>query len=69
MIRSLAAALGVIDAHKGLIPPNWGHVVPKSKSNEGPAGQHGYTTHYRASPDVYRQEPYRDTSGSRYGNH
>jgi len=28
MIRSLAAALGVIDAYKGLVPPNWGHPIP-----------------------------------------
>ena len=38
MIRSLAAALGVIDAYNGLIPPNWGH-VQESKSNGIPAGR------------------------------
>jgi len=30
MVRSLAAALGVIDAYNGLVPPNWGHPVPHS---------------------------------------
>ncbi|KAI0267065.1 Six-hairpin glycosidase-like protein [Gloeopeniophorella convolvens] len=35
MIRSLAAALGVIDAYNGLKPPNWGHVVPKRDDNDG----------------------------------
>jgi glucoamylase len=33
MIRSLAAALEVYDAYNGLVPPNWGHPIPK-KSNE-----------------------------------
>ena len=33
MIRSLAAALGVYDAYNGLVPPNWGHSIPK-KSEE-----------------------------------
>jgi glucoamylase len=38
MIRSLAAALGVIDAYNGLVPPNWGHPIPGSKaSNELPS--------------------------------
>lgn len=38
MIRSLAAALGVINAYKGLVPPNWGHPIPGfSASNELPA--------------------------------
>ena len=39
MVRSLAAALGVIDAYKGLIPPNWGHHILGSKSNGIPASQ------------------------------
>jgi glucoamylase len=40
MIRSLAAALSVMDAYKGLVPPNWGHPVPGSKaSNELPPAQ------------------------------
>lgn len=30
MIRSIAAALGVIDAYKGLVQPNWGHPIPHS---------------------------------------
>jgi hypothetical protein len=34
MIRSLAAALGVYDAYNGLVPPNWGHPIPKSYSDE-----------------------------------
>ncbi len=59
MIRSLAAALGVIDAYKGLIPPNWGH--PIQKSNEIPAGQpvnNAQAERYRPSPDVYHQQSY-----------
>jgi hypothetical protein len=38
MIRSFSAALTVIDAYKGLIPPNWGH-VKESNSNGIPAIQ------------------------------
>jgi len=34
MIRSLAAALGVYDAYNGLVPPNWGHPVPKRYGHE-----------------------------------
>ena len=30
MVRSLAAALGVIDAYNGLAQPNWGHPIPHS---------------------------------------
>ena len=37
MIRSLAAALGVIDAYNGLVPPNWGHPVPHSDHEFPPA--------------------------------
>ena len=29
MIRSLGAALGAHDAYNGLVPPNWGHPIPK----------------------------------------
>ena len=39
MIRSLAAALGVIDAHNGLVPPNWGHPIPGSNANEVPSAR------------------------------
>ena len=39
MIRSLAAALGVLDAHNGLVPPNWGHPIPGAASNELPSAQ------------------------------
>ena len=39
MVRSLAAALSVIDAYKGLIPPNWGHHILGPKSNGIPANQ------------------------------
>jgi glucoamylase len=56
MIRSLAAALGVIDAHKGLVPPNWGHPIPGSSvSNELPAQPQraAQTDSYRHSPDIY----------------
>jgi len=60
MIRSLAAALGVIDARKGLIPPNWGHTVLKSKSNGIPTGQPVNNAqadrNRRPSPDVYYQQ-------------
>ncbi|KAI9437564.1 Six-hairpin glycosidase-like protein, partial [Lactarius indigo] len=59
MIRSLAAALGVIDAFKGLIPPNWGH--PVQNSNEIPAGQpvnKAQAEGYRPSPDVYHHQSY-----------
>jgi len=34
MIRSLAAALGVIDAYNGLVPPNWGHPIAKKEVDE-----------------------------------
>jgi glucoamylase len=73
MIRSLAAALGVIDAHNGLIPPNWGHTVQKSESNEIPAVQpvnNAQAERYRPSPDVYHQQSYgRDTFGYRYAGY
>ncbi|KAI9453791.1 Six-hairpin glycosidase-like protein [Lactarius psammicola] len=57
MIRSLAAALGVIDAYRGLIPPNWGH--PVQKSNEILADQPMNNTQaerYLPSTDVYPQQ-------------
>ncbi|KAI9454335.1 Six-hairpin glycosidase-like protein [Lactarius psammicola] len=67
MIRSLAAALGVIDAYKGLIPPNWGH--PVQKSNEildgQPVNNAQASGRYRPSPDVYHQESY-DQDSFRY---
>jgi len=59
MIRSLAAALSVIDAYKGLIPPNWGH--PIQKLNKIPAGQpmnNVQAERYRPSPNVYDQQNY-----------
>jgi hypothetical protein len=34
MIRSPAAALGVYDAYNGIVPPNWGHPVPKKLDEE-----------------------------------
>ena len=34
MIRSLAAALGVIDAYNGLVPPNWGHSIRKKDEED-----------------------------------
>lgn len=34
MIRSLAAALGVYDAYNGIVPPNWGHPIPKTLDEE-----------------------------------
>ena len=59
MIRSLAAALGVIDAYKGLIPPNWGHVL-EPKSNGIPASQPVNNVH--ANCHVCNQQSYdRDT--------
>ncbi|KAH9023594.1 hypothetical protein EDB83DRAFT_2658629 [Lactarius deliciosus] len=56
MVRDLASALTVIDAYKGLIPPNWGH--PVQKSNEIPVGwpvNNAQAKRYRPSPDVYHQ--------------
>lgn len=35
MIRSLGAALGVYDAYNGLVPANWGHLIPKKVDDEG----------------------------------
>jgi glucoamylase len=59
MIRSLAAALGVIDAYNGLVPPNWGHRIPKASAlNELPAQLQGAapTDNCRDSPEVFRQQ-------------
>ena len=55
MIRSLAAALGVIDAYKGLIPPNWGH-VQKTKSKGIPGSQP--TNNAQVDSHVCNQESY-----------
>jgi glucoamylase len=68
MIRSLAAALGVIDAYKGLVPPNWGHPIPgSSASNELPAQLQRVTQTdgCRHSPDIYPQQG-NDLDGFRY---
>jgi len=62
MIRSLAAALGVMDAYNGMAPPNWGHPIPSSKGeNEVPCAQAApprlpKSDDYRPSPDVYHQQ-------------
>ncbi|KAF8494643.1 Six-hairpin glycosidase-like protein [Russula emetica] len=59
MIRSLAAALGIIDAYRGLVPPNWGHPMPgSSASNELPAQPQrvAQTDSGRHSPDIYPQQ-------------
>ncbi|KAI0250155.1 Six-hairpin glycosidase-like protein [Lactifluus subvellereus] len=64
MIRSLAAALGVIDAWKGVKPPNWGHTIsgPQRSCVSGnelppvPRPRVAQTERYRQSPDVYHQE-------------
>ncbi|KAF8473009.1 Six-hairpin glycosidase-like protein [Russula ochroleuca] len=61
MIRSLAAALGVIDAYHGLVPPNWGHPIPGSKvsPNEIPAARPprvAQSDSCHSSQDVYRQQ-------------
>ena len=59
--HNLGAALGVIDAHKGLIPPNWGHSIQRSKSNGIPACQTGndaQTGHHHSSSDKYHQQNY-----------
>jgi glucoamylase len=61
MIRSLSAALGVIDAYNGLAPPNWGHPIPgSSASNELPVAQLEHqrqrvarTDSSRHAPDIY----------------
>lgn len=58
MIRALAAALGVIDAHKGLVPPNWGHPISGSKAlNELHAlpKRVAQTDGCRQEPDTYPQ--------------
>ena len=69
MIRSLAAALGVIDAYNGLVPPNWGHPIPgASAANELPAQPQRVaqqTEDYRHSPDVYSQQA-NNLDGFRY---
>jgi glucoamylase len=73
MIRSLAAALGVIDAYSGVIPPNWGHNVTKPKSKEIPAGRpvnNAQAECPHSLPDVYHQQSYDpDTSRYRYAGH
>ena len=59
MIRSLAAALGVVDAYKGLVPPNWGHPIPgSSASNELPAQPKrvAQIDSFRQSPDIHLQQ-------------
>ncbi|KAI0267066.1 Six-hairpin glycosidase-like protein [Gloeopeniophorella convolvens] len=69
MIRSLAAALGVIDAFNGIEPPNWGHPIPGQVCSEDipvttlpppPPPPPGYNRHshdvypkQHAAPDVY----------------
>jgi glucoamylase len=75
MIRSLAAALGVMDAHKGLVPPNWGHPIPKSLESdeafpvEDPP-RIDETEAYRASPNVNPQQTFDpDNFRYRYANH
>ena len=73
MIRSLAAALGVIHAHGGLIPPNWGHPVNSTTSNGIRAGQlanNVQAASRRPSPDVYHQQSYdRNNFAYRYAGH
>ncbi|KAI9437567.1 Six-hairpin glycosidase-like protein [Lactarius indigo] len=70
-ILGLVAALGVIDANKGLVPPNWGH--PVQKSNEIPAGLpviNAQAERYHSSPNVYHQQGYdRDTFRYRYAGY
>jgi len=63
MVRSLEAALGVIDAYKGMIPPNWGHPIPGSPrgSNEiAPVQQPPRIPqigdNHGASPNVHNQQ-------------
>jgi len=60
MIRSLAAALGVIDAYKGLMPPNWGHPTQNLSANENPVGRRAVNDghDHRSSPVVYHQQSY-----------
>jgi hypothetical protein len=70
MIRSLAAALGVIDAWKGIKPPNWGHVLGASvHEHERPPAQPQWVVQteprYRQSPDVCQQESF-DSQSFRY---
>ena len=59
MIRSLAAALGVIDAYNGLVPPNWGHPVPEALAPNGLPAQPqrmAQTDNYRHSPEFHSQQ-------------
>ena len=68
MIRALAAALGVIDAYKGLVPPNWGHPIPgSSASKELPAQLQGVaqTDSCHHLPDIYHQQD-NNLDGFRY---
>lgn len=69
MIRALAAALGVIDAYKGLVPPNWGHQIPgSSASNEKRPAQPqmvAQTDSYVHSSGFYPQQD-NDLDGFRY---
>ena len=83
MIRSLAAALGVYDAYYGLVPPNWGHPIPKRLENDEDVfafsdevvdwENEDYDDGYRGvDPDlyahrVYSSEQYEGTPRYRYG--
>jgi hypothetical protein len=75
MIRSFSAALGVMDAYKGLAPPNWGHPIPKSlDSDEVPPvvqpPRVDEAEGYRISPNVYNQQNFNaDTFRYRYAGH
>jgi hypothetical protein len=75
MIRSLAAALGVMDAYKGMAPPNWGHPIPKSlESDESyPVARPpriDKTEAYPSSSNVVQQQIFdSDTFRYRYAGH
>ena len=69
MIRSLAAALGVVDAYNGLVPPNWGHPIPgSSASNELPVQPQrvSQTDDCRHSLDIYPQHGNNNLDGFSY---
>jgi hypothetical protein len=64
-----------MDAYKGLVPPNWGHPIPKSleSNEESPDAQPPMvdeTEAYRMSQNVYQQPTYDpDTFRYRYAGH
>jgi glucoamylase len=77
MIRSLAAALGVYDAFNGLVPPNWGHPIPKRSGHESAdevieSGADYDDGYHSVDPALYRERRpspswLEETTRHRYG--